>query len=145
MREEKIVWMTWREEVERYLCPHEKAATLMSLLLIAAHLPAAQLAVLVDGQVDFAAPELSVQDVADMLDMPPATSEHEHEIAVAILNDKRLALCAGCFGKAVTDEDGRWAIVTRDTGEVLRAGDQIIDQDRLRHIVMAELAGKERR
>jgi hypothetical protein len=64
----------------------------------------------------------------------------------------RILLCEQCELKArLCDpnphppfEPARWAIIVRDTGEVLHHGDQAISPERVRELVLAELAEEEK-
>jgi hypothetical protein len=143
LTEEKIVWVTWEESIERYLCPHEKAAALLSMLTTVACAPDAELVIVIHGEPKHST-KLSMDEVMEMLNLPTAANDFECDVANEVLGDQKYALCRDCFINVVFEENGRWSVITRDTGEVLRAGDQPIDEDRVRGLILNELAEKEK-
>jgi len=143
MADEKIVWVNWEEKVERYICPHEKAASLMAMLTWTACTPEAALVSTIDGEPQVAL-RFEMEDVVAMLNLPMPDSDYEHELALEVLGNAKFALCRDCFIKVVFEEKGRWAVITRDMGEILRAGDQNPDPETVRALVLADLEEQER-
>jgi|HubBroStandDraft_6_1064221.scaffolds.fasta_scaffold89588_3 hypothetical protein len=104
MREEKVVWLYWRADLDVYLC----------------------------------------EDLRDM-DRTAAVGEVDGEPFSLEEGAKgnRFLLCDDCEHKTEFDEGGLWALIIRDTGEIIMAGDQVIDPERVRFLMIGELAQKD--
>jgi hypothetical protein len=53
----------------------------------------------------------------------------------------RISTCTDCFKNIEIEQ---WAVIVRDTGEVMTSGSQTIDPDRVRFLVLAEHAEREK-